>query len=554
MIRPQWQLVEERKPTSVQEVVEILLNNRGLDPSFLNCALKDLEAYMTIRGMDEGAELMAQHLFAGHKIILVGDYDCDGVTAVAQMALFLRDIGYPNHEVAIPVRAEGYGMPERAVLDHPDARLFVIMDCGTLDVKPITMARNQGADCIVIDHHEVPAEGVAPASVFINPKQPACLSPFKELCSSGLTLLFLVRLRRALQGRFSSPNLGGKYLSLAAMGTVADMVPLVEANRILAKCGLSCINKRTYLPVSYLFDGAGLSGKALTAGHIGYYAGPRINAAGRMADARTAFDLLVAEDLEEIKKLAQELNRLNATRQSQEELILKEIRERSVSEETGKRTFVMGDPKWAAGIIGIIASRVQQEFRFGPTIIFSFDEATQTARGSARSVPGFDIHSALGACGDLLLKWGGHKMAAGMSLDLNRFEAFANRFEEVAQQHPSEAFIPKGKIDALLAIDLVSSELLDGLKQLEPHGLGNPTPIFAAHKTPVKVQKAFGKDQTHLRLNVGKGTGGIFWRGAKHYESGQWRDGDCVDVVFQVEWDDYWKKPSLNIKDLGHLF
>jgi single-stranded-DNA-specific exonuclease len=554
MIRVQWQVLEETQATSVEEVIEILLTNRGVAPSFLSCALKDLEPHLAMQGMDEGAELMARHLCAGHKIVLVGDYDCDGVTSVAQMSLFLRDIGYRNYEVVIPVRTEGYGMPERAVVDHPDARLFVIMDCGTLDVKAVTMARDLGADCIVIDHHEVPEEGLAPATVLINPKQRACLSPFKEFCSSGLTLLFLVRLRRAIQGHFSAPNLGGKYLALAAIGTVADIVPLVEGNRILTSCGLSCINKGTFMPVSRILDTAGLSGKTLTAGHIGYYVGPRINAAGRMAEARLAFDLLTAESSDEITRLTHELNRLNAARQHQEDVILKEIRQRFADEREGKRTLVMGDPKWAAGIIGIIASRIQQELRFGPTIVFFMDEQKGIARGSARSIPGFDIHAALGGCSDLLLKWGGHKMAAGMTVSLDLFEAFARRFEEVAQQHPADVFVPKGKIDAFLDIDLVSRKLLDGLKQLEPHGPGNPTPVFAARNIRVSIQKAFGRDQNHLRLRVGNGIGGIFWRGVRHYESGQWRDGEYVDVVFQVEWDDYSKKPVLNIKDIGHLF
>lgn len=553
MIRQQWQLVDQTKPTSVEQILEVLLRNRGVGPSFLSCALADLEPYMSMRGLDDGAELMAFHIRSGHKIVLVGDYDCDGVTSVAQMSLFLRDIGYLNYDVVIPVRTEGYGMPERAVCDHPDARLFVAMDCGTLD-KAVGLARNRGADCIVIDHHEVPAAGPAPASVLINPKQPGCPSPFKEFCSAGLTLLFLARLRKALRESFPAPNLGGKYLALAAIGTVADMVPLVEGNRILASCGLGCINKGCFPPVRQMLDAAGLSGKTLSAGHIGYHLGPRINAAGRMADARIAFDLLMARDLEQIASLAQELNRLNAARQHQEEVILKEIRERFRQEDEGRRTFVMGDTKWAAGIIGIVASRVQQELRFGPTIVFYIDETLKIARGSARSIPGFDIHSALGACSDLLLKWGGHKMAAGLTVALDQMQAFADRFEEVALEHPPEVFIPKGKIDVLIDTDLVTERLLAGLKQLEPYGLGNPTPVFASRGKKVTVKKAFGRDQAHLRLNVGNGTGAVFWRGVQHYKAGLWREGEPADVVFQVEWDDYYKKPVMNIKDIGRLF
>jgi len=554
MVQPQWRIVEKAPPASIDEALEVLLKNRGVGPSFLNSTLKDLEVHLAMRGMDEGAELMARHLEEGHKIVLVGDYDCDGITSVAQMSLFLREIGYTSYEVVIPLRAEGYGMPERALRDHSDAGLFVVMDCGTLDVKPISMVRALGADCIVIDHHEVPDKGLAPATVLINPKQPLCHSPFKEFCSSGLTLLFLARLRRALKGSFATPNLGGKYLALATIGTVADIVPLVDANRILTRSGLGCINARTFAPVQRIVEGAGITARTLTAGHVGYYVGPRINAAGRIADARIAFDLLMAEQPEEVVRLAQELNRLNARRQQQEDTILSEIRARFTEGDSGKRTLVMGDPKWPAGVIGIVASKIQQELLYGPTIILSFDESQGVARGSARSIPGFDIHSALKACDDLLLKWGGHKMAAGLTVALDRLGAFAQRFETVAREHPADIFFPTGKVDAELDLALVSPELLNALRQLEPHGMGNPTPTFAVRGAKVNVQKTFGRKRDHLRLVVDDRIGAIYWRGASRFQSGQWKSGELLDVVFQVEWDDMYGKPVLNVKDMGHFF
>jgi single-stranded-DNA-specific exonuclease len=553
MIKPQWEILSDAHPSTPQEVMEILLGNRGVDASFINGTLADLEAHLCIRGMDEGAELLALHLFEGHNIVLVGDYDCDGITSVAQLALFFRDIGYDNFELVIPRRDEGYGLPERAVRDNPDCRLFVVMDCGTHDVKTVSMVRDLGADCIVIDHHETKGGEVAPATVLINPKQSSCPSGFKEMCASGITLLFLARLRRSIGGKFSVPRLGGKYLVLAAIGTIADIVPLIDANRILAKHGLACLNARDYKPVQRLIDSTRISTRNLNAGHIGFFVGPRLNAAGRMADPRIALDLLLAEGQGEIDRLAREIEVLNSKRQSKEESILRAARQRMDSMPAARRTSVVGDPGWHIGLTGIIASRIQQEFHYGPAVVLSVDDNDGIARGSARSVPGFDIHAALERCGTFLLKWGGHKMAAGLTLASDRIEAFAERFEAVACEEPGDVFVPRGKVDTEIDIDLVSPLLFSLLEQLEPHGAGNPSPTFLARQVEVTDIKTFGKEQSHLRLSFGKHVNGIFWKGNRHCPSLKRSAGSLVDIVFQVEWDDYRGRPVLNLKDIGRI-
>ncbi len=373
---------------------------------------------------------------------------------------------------------------------------------------------------------------------------------FKEFCASGLTLLFLTRLRKALGSEFPAPKLGGKYLTLAAIGTVTDLVPLVEANRTLAQNGLDRMNRRTYLPITKLAESAGLAGKTLTAGHIAFYLGPRINAAGRMADALLALDFLLAEEEQDASALADQLNRLNARRQHQEEQILKKIRERYTEAHGQRRTLIMGDSQWPHGVVGIIASRIQQEFHYGPTIIFSIDDETGLARGSARSIPGFDIHAALACCQDHLLKWGGHKMAAGMTLAREHMEGFSRHFEAVAATHPPEVFIPRRKVDMELDLELISPRLFSVLKKLEPHGLGNPLPTFAARNVRVAVQRAFGREKNHLRLILNNRIEGIFWRGEQCMPKG-WQGGDQMDLVFQLDWDDYRGRPVLNMKDMG---
>lgn len=554
MLRRTWKILDSSRPSSIDDVTDILLRNRGVGPSFLDGSLKDLESCLGMRGMRQGAQLMSDHLAAGSKVILVGDYDGDGVTALAQMDHFLRDIGFTNYVAIVPRRSEGYGIPERAVGEHPDAGLLVSMDCGTTEVRIVAEAKKRGMDCIVIDHHEVPENGVAPADVLINPKHPQCPSTFKEYCAAGLTLLFLAALRRCLPPNFPAMSLGGKYLALAAIGTVTDMVPLVKGNRILVRQGLCSINSRAILPIQQLINATGLGQKTVTAGHIAYYLGPRINAAGRVADAREAFELLTCDNPDEAARLADRLNRFNALRQREEDMILRAVRSMYDAQGAEKRTVVMGDPAWSQGVVGIVASKVVQEIHYGPTVVLSIDEAEGVARGSARSIPGYDLHDALRRCGDLLMKWGGHRMAGGLSVSLDRLESFAARFEEIAGEHPPQVFLPQAGADMELPMDLVDGDLWESVKRLEPFGIGNPTPTFAIRRTRVSVSRVFGRNGNHLSLAFGGRRDAIFWRGRDHLNGGGWSDGDVVDVVVQLDWDTARRKPLLIVKDVGRLF
>jgi single-stranded-DNA-specific exonuclease len=549
-----WQILDSSQPAHVEDVIQVLLQNRGADASFLNLSLKDLESSLAMRGMGEGAELMARHIFKGSKLLLIGDYDCDGITALAQVVIFLRDIGYKNFVSVIPLRSEGYGIPVRAIVEHSDAGLLVALDCGTNERGSIAAAREQGMDTIIIDHHELNGGFAAPSNILINPKQPECPSNFKDYCAAGLTLLFLAGLRRSLKGVFPRPNLGAKYLALAAVGTVADMAPLTDGNRILVKHGLCSLNRGSVATFRQLAKTAGLHEKPLTAGHIAYYLGPRINAAGRMADALTAFRFLVSESPDEIEAFAAELSHYNAKRQYEEDSILRQVRGRYTPELSRRRTLVMADPGWHAGIVGIVGSRVVREMHHGPAVILTVDERHGIARGSARSVPGFDLYGALKECDDLLLKWGGHRMAAGMTLSLDNLERFARRLENIAMKYPPEIFLPKGTVDVELNLGLVSPRLSEALTQLEPFGIGNPTPTFAARQVTVSVLGTFGKDGSHLRLVLGKTGDAICWEGAIQFKDRKWRNGELLDAVFQIDWDDFRRKPVLVVKDIGRLF
>lgn len=550
----EWKLLKQSGPRSIEEVLSGLMENRGVDPvAFFRSELKDLEFYLDILNLDRASERAAIHLVQGDKVVLVGDYDCDGVTATAQMSLFLRDLGYDQFDVVIPRREEGYGIPMRAIEEHVDAKLFIAMDCGTLDRKPVQAARDLGAEVIVLDHHEAPSHKLAPATVLVNPKQLDCPSPFKDFCTSGLVLLFLTRLRNRLDGDFARPKLDGRYLALAALGTVADIVPLVEANRIIVQAGLRAINRRVSPSIACLQDVAGLTGREVKASHVSFQLAPLINAAGREADPMLAFDLLVASEHRYALLLAQELGKLNENRRLNERKALAAIRERFDAQGDGddsRRTVVMGDEAWSPGLIGILASRIQRQVRYGPAVVLSYDSQQQMAKGSARSVPGFDLQEALEACDDLLDKWGGHKMAAGLTLSLDRVDDFSRRFEEFAAQKDSALFIPRGSIDMRLDLELVSEALVEALEDLEPHGADNPAPLFMASGCKVIVQRVFGRDGRHLSLLVDGKVPGVFWNGAGHARELLDGRGNGVDVVFNLDWDGYYQRPRIRVKSL----
>jgi single-stranded-DNA-specific exonuclease len=571
LIRPNWKILSRRTPATVSDVIDIVLQNRNLDLASICGELKDLSSHLSIRGMAEGAALLAKRMADRNKIVIVADYDCDGITSAAQMALFFRDLGYENFRVVIPSREEGYGVPERAISENPDAKVFIALDCGTLDFEPIRLACSMGADCIVIDHHEVPANGsgagreLAPASVLINPKHPACGSQFKEFCASGLTFLFLAALRQVLRNAGDGlplPALGGKYLALAATGTISDLVPLVSANRILAQTGLRNLNANACAPLSCLAAISGLAGKALSAGHIGFYLGPRINAAGRISEGQIAYELLTSDQRSRSMQLAGELNKLNLKRQAQEGRILADIRARLAGHPPSGRTLVMGSPEWPPGVVGIVASRVQQDLHYAPVIILSINEKQGIARGSARSIPGFDLHHALSMCAGLLVKWGGHKVAAGLTIESDRIGEFSRRFEEIAQQSQPEIFVPHGKVDLELPIVLVGAELVHALEKLGPHGMGNPAPLFVLRGIRLSSAKIFGKEQNHVKIETEHRLEGTWWRGARRFSkiAGEIknRPGQCpehaVDIVCHVGWNGFYNKSTLEIKDLGTLF
>ena len=558
-----WKIVNDRIPATPDEVIDILLANRGFDPEMLSADLSGMGKYLKIRNLDEAAAIAARHINQGSFITGVSDYDVDGITSIAQLSLFLRQIGYKNWAAVLPTRKEGYGFAVRALDEYPQTKLYICMDCGTLDTGPIERALASGAEVIVLDHHEVPAapaaeKKIAPATALVNPKHPECPSYFKEFCAAGLTLLFLSRLRAALAPAHGKIELNGHYMSLAALGTVADLVPLVQGNRLITSAGLKTINKAGadgFLPMELLKQVAGVT-KEVTAGIVGFYLAPRINAAGRMADPIDAYNFFMSENSTECQNLASKLNALNVLRQKEEAGIIDAIDERIAmmeaeveDESPGRRTVVMASPDWPHGIIGICASKIQESLHYGPVILFQIDEEKQIAKGSARSISGFNLYEALTECSDLLVRWGGHEMAAGMTIEMKNFDALAERFEQIAQRHDPDIFTPRGKIDMELPAKLINRDLYESLRCMEPYGMGNPAPVFVVPNAQCVVERVFGKDSEHLKLSLPNvpDVPAVWWRANSDFShsAGDRIDGD---VIFGLDWDTYSQKPQMNIK------
>ena len=565
MQRPRtlWEINSRRTPESIDEVIDILLAHRGLDRSTLACRLEDLNAFAEqVRGLDEAAERVACAVREGRRVLLVGDYDCDGLTSIAQLALFLRGVGFRNFAAETPAsRAEGYGVPLAIVRANPDAELVVALDCGTHDREAITAAREQGADVVVIDHHAIPDAGeLAPATVLVNPQHPDCPSAFKAFATAGLTLLFLTRLHVALGTGASAadPLSTGDLLALAAVGTVADVMPLTGPNRILVRHGLAALAQGRPASLQALREVAGIANRAPDAGQIGFQIGPRLNAAARMEDAGIALRLLTSEDRAEILRLAHRLDALNRLRQDSVEAIFAKMR-KTLAAMDERRTVVLADPSYPLGVNGILAQRVAREVH-RPAIVMQAFPDEGIATGSARSIPGFDLFGALAECRELLTRWGGHAMAAGATLRLEDLERFRERLETVAERGDAAIFQPRERADLELPAWLFPSDagernrilrgLLDALRQLEPHGLGNPAPRFLLRDREVRSLRAFGRGgkPQHLEIGLDNGLNAILWGGAA---AAGVEPGDRIDLVGTLDWDEYRGGARTIVKGLG---
>jgi single-stranded-DNA-specific exonuclease len=534
-----------------------LLANRGIsDPveaaRFVAPALDQLHDPFLLKDMDRAAYRLTEAVMAGEKICVYGDYDVDGVTSVALLTGFLREVG-ADCFYCIPKRLEeGYGLGADGVRKaaNSGARLIVTADCGINAFDEAELCASLGLELIITDHH-TPSALIPAALAVINPMRPGCAFPFKSLAGVGVAFNLIMALRSSLRdnGFFASrpePNLR-RYLDLVALGTIADIVPLTGQNRILVSHGLLELATGFRTGVASLKKVAGINGK-VDCGMVGFRLGPRLNAAGRLDDASVGAELLLTGDLERADILAAELDAANEERQSLEQEILRDALRMLEDDYTsrGRKSIVLASESWHAGVIGIVASRIVDMYH-RPTILIALGE--DGGKGSGRSIPGFHLYDALNACSEHLLRFGGHKYAAGLTIDRSILKEFTVRFNEVAEGLlEPEDLVPELTIDAIIPPAEITLDTVELLSALEPFGIGNPRPVFAllgVRKLSASVMKG-----RHVRLRLAAGDEVL--EAVGFGMAGSMPDAGLVDIAFTLEINEWngRKTVRLMLKDV----
>lgn len=514
------EILVQRGVRRVEEAVEFLR------PSLLNLA-----SPFCFRDMEKALTRLQEAQGLGEKILVYGDYDVDGVTSVTLLYRVLTDLGF-RAVAYIPHRLEeGYGLHREGVEKAHAAgvKVMITVDCGITAVDEIAYAQELEMDTIITDHHE-PPEVLPQALAVINPKADSGY-PFRELAGVGVAF----KLAQALLARFGDPCASSQaeqeILDLVALGTIADVVPLVGENRILAKEGLKQMKETVHVGLQALLEVCGLKGKELKAGQVGYILAPRINAVGRMESARTGLELMLTGNPEKAAELARRLNQENQTRQETEKDILNEAI-LQLEQEPLPRVIVLSSSNWHHGVIGIVASRLVERY-YRP--VFLISEIKGEAKGSARGIPGYHVLEQLTLQKSFLLKFGGHRQAAGFSLnpsDISRLREELNRSAEV---FPESLYQPVLRIDNPVRLEHLGEELFAELEQMAPFGFGNPGPTLAAFGVPLASVSSVGRENQHLKLHFGdQGEWeGIYYRQGSLLPSLQGLSS--VDVAFSLE-------------------
>ena len=556
-VNPQnTELAEEFvKVLGVLPLTAQLLINRGLVDcdkafSYLSPSLTDLHDPFLLKGMTSGVERLTAAIAGGELIALYGDYDVDGTTSVALMYLFFAEIGVKTLKY-IPGRVtEGYGLNTGAVKSLADsgAKVIVTADCGSTDHESVRYASGLGVDVIVTDHHELP-DGPPPAVAVINPKQEGCSFPFKGLAGVGVAFNLIMALRSRLRedGFFTDgvaePNLKD-YLDLVSIGTVSDMAPLRDENRIFVSLGLKVLANTAKPGLRALKEAAGIKPGPVAAYNIGFGIGPRINAAGRVGSAATALELLVTDDYAKAVAIAAKLEKENTARRRIEKDILDEAVEMveggSNADDMG---FVLASEKWHPGVIGIVASRLVE--RYGkPVVMIALD--AEVGKGSARSIRSFNMVEGLKACEEQLVRFGGHKAAAGLTVERSNLEAFRISFIEHLNATLTEAdLVPVLELDAAVTLAEIDLRFVSELASLSPFGVANREPLLCVNGANIIETKVV--KNKHLRFKLkhnGSTRSAIGFGMAELHPIG----GDGFAVAFTPYLDDWGSKTSAGIK------
>ena len=555
-----WQLYEineeevekiENKYKINKLLATILVNRNIKEPKdirlFLKPTREDFHDPYLIKDMEIAVQRIIKAINNKEKVTIYGDYDVDGITSITVLKSFLSDIGL-ECESYIPDRLEeGYGLNKNAIdsILKKGCDLMITVDCGISGNEEIDYANSLGIETIVTDHHE-PGDKLPNAIAVIDNKRKDSTYPFRELAGVGVVFKLIQALGIKL-GLKEETYL--KYLDIVCLGTISDIVPLVDENRVIAKLGLMLVQQTRNIGLRSIINSSGY--KKVDSTTISFGVAPRVNACGRMGMAEEALNLFLSKNINEVNELTKRLNEHKSLRQSIEKQIFEEVLKQIEENDLDKhKVIVLGGKNWHHGVIGIVSSKVTEMY-FKPSILLSFEE-DGIGKGSGRSIPGFDLHEALTKCGQTIEKFGGHSMAIGITLKKDKFEEFKNKFEQIAIDEHIERIVPIIKIDAKINLDDINKEMVESLKQLEPFGEANKMPIFLFKNLKIDSIRALSEGK-HLKLTL-KDNNNII--NAIGFNIGkladEYRIGDKIDVVGTLEINTFNGVDNLqiNIKDI----
>ena len=539
---------------NISPILAHLLIRRGITTEsaakrFFRPQLADLINPFLMKDMDIAVDRLNDAMGRKERILVYGDYDVDGCTAVALVYKFLLQF-YSNIDYYIPDRYdEGYGVSKKGIdyAKETGVKLIIILDCGIKAIKEIAYAKSLGIDFIICDHH-VPDEEVPHAVAILNPKREDDKYPFKELCGCGVGFKFMQAFAKNNGIPFSRLI---PLLDFCAVSIAADIVPVVDENRILAFHGLKQLNQNPSIGLKAIIDICGLSGREISMSDIVFKIGPRINATGRMENGKESVDLLVEKDYSTALKEAKHINEYNEQRKDIDKQMTEEANQivSKLESQQHQSSIVLYDENWKKGVIGIVASRLT-EIYFRPTVVLTRDG--DLATGSARSVTGFDVYSAIKSCRDLLLNFGGHTYAAGLTLRWADLKEFRKRFQQYVEEHIHPEQIEANlNIDTVIDFKDITKKLHNDLKRFSPFGPGNQKPLFCTVGVyDYGTSKVVGREQEHIKLELVDSKSSSVVNGIAFGQSASARyikSKRSFDIVYTIE-DNVFKHNAIQLQ------
>ena len=548
-------LVEEQ---GLSALLAKLMVNRGLgDPDaarfFLDAQLDTVHDPFLMLGMDVAVRRIVQAIQNKETVTVYGDYDVDGVTSAALVVHFFRELGAP-FDYYLPNRMEeGYGLNDKALetIKERGSKLVITADTGITALSQVAHANKIGVEVIVTDHHQISVDGLPDALAILNPHQPDCTYPFKFLSGVGIVFKLAAGIRRGLlDAGWEAEKLPDlkKHLDLFTLGTIADMAPLVDENHVLTSHGLEALRTSVKPGVIALKSVIGIEGK-VDSSSVGFGMGPRLNAAGRLGQPDRGLHLLVSSDLNEAMEMAKSLEALNEERKETQKWCFEEaeyLLERQVDLEN-ENVIVLASENFHQGVIGIVAAKLADKF-YRPAILIALEEGV--GKGSARSIPSFNLVKAMTQCSEHLIQYGGHAYAAGLNIEQDRVDAFRKAINEVGDEFLTEdCLVAELKVDATLTMQDISQETFKEIESLEPFGQMNKVPIFISREVRARDVKFVGREDNHVRFRAFQGNQFRNVIGFNLAHAFQSIDANQpVDIVYEMRRNTWGGRDSIEIK------